>query len=402
MFILQRTPYDEFTLRQFIQLSNSLSVAHDAFYIVSPMFDKTMWSREHYSVLNRYSNLKFSSTSLSHATPPDFFKNIIKNNIQENTVLLGTKDHYTGDYFNPWNHTKPSIILDLEEIFLEYPNTNFILFTSVENLEAYLNLPNVKIVPWGGDITNQSNCYKSVDPVLDKNVDSNKTFLCLNRNHRYHRELILSLLLDSSLEDFGIMSCMFQEKLISTENEFFKFNSDQQSLKESFIRGRKKLINYNFPINDDYAIYKTFNNDNVDNFKNKLVDHYKNTFIEIIVETSYFEDCFLVTEKTANSIHGCNFPIWISSAGTVKFLKSTGLDVFDDIIDHSYDSIEDPLERASAAIKLNSELLSNSNKVSQLWLDNKHRFENNSIFLKSKFLDYYRDRTFSIFNNCVI
>jgi hypothetical protein len=395
MFILQRAPYDEFTLRQFIQLSSSLKFPHDAFYISSPMFDRTMWLSEHVSVLNKFSNFKYPEYKEFYPSPPDFFKNIIKNNIKESTILLGTKDHYTGDYFNPWTDSKPSLILELEDIFLTFPDKTFILFTSVEYLESYLNLSNVKIVPWGGDITNQFYLYDKITPVIDKNLESQTTFLCLNRNHRYHRELVLSYILDNNLENYGIISCMFQEDIKNKNHNFFKFN--QQNLKDSYIRGNEKLKTYAFSIQDNYHIYKNLDNDNVSNFQNKLTNFYKNTFIEIIMETSYFEKCFLLTEKTSNCIHGCNFPIWISSAGTVKFLRELGLDVFDDVINHGYDLIEDPVERANLAIKLNIDLLSDQVKVKELWQDNKQRFINNSVFLKTNFLNFYKNRTLSKF-----
>jgi hypothetical protein len=397
MFILHRAPYDEFTLRQFIQLSSQLTTPHDSFYIASPMFDSSMWSNEHVSVLNKFSDKKYPESQQFYPSPPDFYKNIIKNNIKENVVLLGTKDHYTGDYFNPWSDKEPSIISELKDIFLFHKDKLFVLFTSVENLEEYVNLSNVKIIPWGGDITNQYYLYEKLDPVLDKNFESDKSFLCLNRNHRYHRELVLSFLLDNNLENLGQISCMFQKDLKNVSDNFFRFNN--QKLKESFNRGRKKLINYNFPIQDSYQIYEKLDNDNVTNFKNKLSNFYKNTFVEVIMETSYFEKCFLITEKTSNSIHGCNFPIWISSAGTVEFLRSIGLDVFDDVVDHSYDLIQDPIERAYAAINLNLRLLTDIDNTKKIWLKNKSRFEDNSLFIKTNFLEHLKKRTSAIFSN---
>lgn len=395
MFILQRAPYDEFTLRQFVQLSNSLSSPHDAFYISAPMFDVSVWTSESTSVLNEFSGCKYPKSGYC-PSPPHFFKNLIKNNIKEEIILIGTKDHFTSDHFNPWSDKKPSIIFELEEIFLAYPNKTFILFSSVENLNYYLNFSNVKIIPWGGDITNQYYFYSELEPVLEKNFNSSKSFLCLNRNHRYHRELVLGYILNENIQDFGIMSCMFQDELNLFRDSFFKF--DDANLRIAFYKGREKLLSYKFPIQDNYLIYENLDNDNITNFKNKLINLYKNTFIEIITETSYFEKCFLISEKTSNCIHGCNFPIWISSAGTVNFLRNTGLDVFDDIINHGYDSIQNNTERAYQAINLNKDLLIDNEKVKELWTKNKQRFINNSIFLKTKFLEYYKNRTFNKFN----
>ena len=100
----------------------------------------------------------------------------------------------------------------------------------------------------------------------------------------------------------------------------------------------------------------------------------------------------MITEKTANSILGCCFPIWISSQGTVNFLRSVGLDVFDDIVDHTYDTIENPIDRLYRAVTDNLELLINVERTKSLWIQNHNRFLQNVEFFRKDLWQFYNTR----------
>lgn len=400
MFILRRAPHDEFTLRTFVQLSQSIKCQHDAFYLAAPYLTDHMWTTEHKRVLKTYSDIPLSNLDDYQDTPQDFYKNIFENNIKSNLVLVGTKDHYTADHFNPWKDHQPSVLKYLENVMIKHPDKTFILFTSLEHLDPLIHLPNLRIIPWGGDITNQEFEYKNLTAITEKNMNSSINYLSLNRNHRYQREMLVSLLLEYQLESRGLVSCMFQDKLHAQNMRFWNFNGNE-SIRDLFVAGRKKLKTHQFNLNDEYTIYENLDNDNVTNFKNKLCNYYKDTFVEIINETSFFETCFLITEKTANCIYGSNFPIWISSKGTVDFLRSMGLDVFDDIVDHSYDEIHDPVLRLNSALELNFRLLMDNTLIKKLWIKNKDRFIKNHNFLKNNMYEFYKNRTVQSFKHHV-
>jgi hypothetical protein len=400
MFILRRAPHDEFTLRTFVQLSQSVNFEHDAFYLAASYLTDSMWTVEHKRVLEAYSNVQLPDSTDYQDTPRDFYKNIFENNIKSNLVLVGTKDHYTSDHFNPWKDHKPEVLSYLENVMIKHPDKTFILFTSLESVHPLIHLPNLRIIPWGGDITNQEHEYKNLTPVTEKNMNSSLNYLSLNRNHRYQREMLVSLLLEYQLEPHGLISCMFQDRIYSKNIRFWNFKVHEQ-IQDLFVAGRKKLKTYQFNLKDEYAIYEKLDNDNVTNFKNKLCNYYKDTFVEIINETSFFETCFLITEKTANCIYGSNFPIWISSKGTVDFLRNTGLDVFDDIVDHSYDDIHDPIHRLNSALELNFRLLMDNTLIKKLWIKNKDRFINNHNFLKNNMHEFYKNRTVELFKHHV-
>jgi hypothetical protein len=78
-----------------------------------------------------------------------------------------------------------------------------------------------------------------------------------------------------------------------------------------------------------------------------------------------------------------------------------GLDVFDDIVDHSYDDIDDPILRLNSAIELNFRLLIDNTLVKKLWLKNKDRFIFNHNFLKNNLHTFYKNRTVELFKHHV-
>jgi hypothetical protein len=314
--------------------------------------------------------------------------------ITRDFVVLAVKDHLTtaGNY-NPWTEKMPVMAEHLSNLFEFYHDKKFILVTSLENLDQYIKNKNVRIVSWGGDITNQQRDYIKLDPLSDKNLESTLNFVSLNRNNRSHRAVLLSLLYGMGIDKHGLLSCMFKDD-IEDIFEYLKweFTDQQDSVKKLIADGFTKLKQATMTINDDKKIYHNYNNDNVTNFKTKLADYYRETFVEIVTETSFTEQCYLITEKTLNSIYGMNFPILMCGKGSVELLRQIGFDMFDDIIDHSYDTIDNPIDRLYTAISNNSRLLTDNKYVKDIWVANKSRFENNIAIAKSQLYTFYSER----------
>jgi hypothetical protein len=177
----------------------------------------------------------------------------------------------------------------------------------------------------------------------------------------------------------------------------WKFTTEQQHIKMLVEMGYDQFKLSELPINDDINIYPNHDNDNVSNFKNTLSKYYSETFVEIVTETSFTEKSYLLTEKTLNSIYACNFPIILAGQGAVKLLRSMGMDMFDDIIDHSYDDLENPIDRLYAAISKNQRLLTDIEYVKTLWVDNKDRFLSNVQFARTTMYEFYANRAKNIF-----
>jgi len=179
----------------------------------------------------------------------------------------------------------------------------------------------------------------------------------------------------------------------------WQFNEQHNIARQSILDGYKKFYNNTeLQIVEYENIYPT-PNDNVNNFIHRLTPLYQNSFVEIVSESSFAAPSYLVTEKSLNSIYGCNFPIILSGVGIINHFQTMGFDMFEDIVDHSYNSITNPFERIFTAIENNHRLLTDADYVKQVWLANRHRFEKNIGTAQNVLYDWYRARTVAKFNS---
>jgi hypothetical protein len=319
-------------------------------------------------------------------------RGMVEDMIQEacvnETVVLFIKDHFRIQHTNSWVTPVPELSIYFSNLCDYYPNNRFIIVTSLENLHKEINKDNCTIIPMGGDITNQLDRYMQYAPNIDKNPEA-KNFISLSRGPRHHRTYLVSGLYGRMLDKYGTASYLSAPVAdhLSDAIPYDYLNDSKYEIANigfgRYIKSEKSL--------DHIDIYKA-HNDNLTNFKESLQSKYNNSIIEFISETSYNELSFNITEKTMHFIYGCNFPIMISSPGVVDFLRNMGIDMFDDIVDHSYDMIEDPAERINRAIDLNLEILTSPNLIKR-WKENKYRIEKNINFVKEgKLKDFYSNR----------
>lgn len=129
---------------------------------------------------------------------------------------------------------------------------------------------------------------------------------------------------------------------------------------------------------------RAYNKSNTEIFVNCLYDKlYKNSATSIIIEPNFFEKATSFTEKTAMAVYSGHFMIWPGGWKTPDSMKLIGLDVFDDVIDHSYQYIEHPGERVIQAITRNLDFLQDIEKQQQTRLQLKDRLIKNFEFLRN-------------------
>lgn len=75
-----------------------------------------------------------------------------------------------------------------------------------------------------------------------------------------------------------------------------------------------------------------------------LHEAYTDSYVNFVTESTTCDKIF-ITEKTWKPIASGQLFLILGNQGIVQHLRDQGIDCFDDIIDHSYDSIEDPRER---------------------------------------------------------
>ncbi len=317
-----------------------------------------------------------------------YFENSIES---KNMSVFFVKDHFRIRITDAWTNPVPEISEYLSNMCEHYPDKKFVIVTSLENLDKEINQPNVIIIPMGGDITNQYIQRHDRIPVTEKNMESEKYYIALNRGPRAHRIYTVSALYGYEIEQYGHITYLSTKPKNTELKDYIGFSSNDE-LHDIAQYGYSRFISIapDSPTSS-MNIYKNMDNDNIFNYNNCLVDLYKNSFVEIVSETSYNELSFNVTEKIQNCIYGANFPLIVSSPGYVEFMRQMGIDMFDDIIDHSYDKEPDPAKRIHKMITDNIELLT-TDKAKRLWVENKHRFIQNQDYMNDKFYDMYTER----------
>ena len=82
------------------------------------------------------------------------------------------------------------------------------------------------------------------------------------------------------------------------------------------------------------------------------IDHpaYQETYVNLVTETNIRRSTPMLSEKTFKPIVAGQLFILIASPGAVQFLRDIGIDTFDDIIDHYYDTVIDPRSRIDLAL----------------------------------------------------
>ena len=134
------------------------------------------------------------------------------------------------------------------------------------------------------------------------------------------------------------------------------------------------------------------------NFKNaKTYDEllkktvFEPSCISIITEPCYYEREAMVTEKTLMAFLAGTIPIWFGGWKNSQSLAKLGFDVFEDIVDHSYETLEDPRERCTQSLERNLHLFNDFESLKTILEKNKTRLQHNvdllmeNVFLKKCF-----------------
>jgi hypothetical protein len=127
----------------------------------------------------------------------------------------------------------------------------------------------------------------------------------------------------------------------------------------------------------DYSNY--FGCENYPNFV-ELSYIYGSAAVNIVNETQFFQPTGIITEKTLLAIAAEQIPIVIGHKGIVDQCRRMGFDMFDDLVDTSYEQI-DNLERVSMAIMRNEDLIKGRVNLTPY----KKRLERNREFLLWEF-----------------
>ena len=117
---------------------------------------------------------------------------------------------------------------------------------------------------------------------------------------------------------------------------------------------------------------------NGENYAGLLKDAlFEPSCVSLITEPSFYERETLKTEKTIMAIYGGTLPIWVGGWAIPESMRRLGFDVFDDIVDHSYERMADPWDRAYYAVEKNLHLLHDVGRTREFIQNNLPRFQHN-------------------------
>jgi len=214
--------------------------------------------------------------------------------------------------------------------------------------------------------------FNFAKPQLTKKI-LNKNFTFLSNNRRPHRALISCWIenfakdLDFNYSSLAVVPNMLEELTLHNSATL----DTTKTLKEKFLFTSNCLQSK--PGDPSNRIrYRN----NFQNFLNTRV-LYENTALSIVSESIFYENSFMLTEKSLNAWLEGHMIIWPAGWKSAHYVKELGFDVFDDILDHSYQHIDNPVDRTLQALELNKNIIFNKSLQEQFYNDNIERFQHN-------------------------
>jgi hypothetical protein len=112
------------------------------------------------------------------------------------------------------------------------------------------------------------------------------------------------------------------------------------------------------------------------------------TCVSLITEPCYLEREIMITEKTIMAVYAGTLPVWVGGWRLPDAMRDLGFDVFDDIVDHSYSTLADPVARLDQALIKNQHLLTDFTLVRDFITANQSRLQHNvDLVEQNVFLD---------------
>lgn len=183
---------------------------------------------------------------------------------------------------------------------------------------------------------------------------------------RKHREILMDLVHELELTSYRHSLCWASDykSIARTDYRF----GDEQVMDQGILNGQHR----------NAATYARL-------LKTKV---FEPTCLSLITEPAFYERETIITEKTLMAIWAGTLPLWVGGWRCADVMRELGFDVFDDVIDHGYQDLSDPVERCQQAMYRNQHLL-----VGPIDLSSFHArmFHNLSLLRKNVFLTRVRD-----------
>lgn len=245
------------------------------------------------------------------------------------------------------------VFLNVNEPYYYDDIKNFVNYckkNKIEERNIHFLVNNKKLKNWLNDLNSKINAYfpyyQSIEHsnIFQKNKitfqekDKKFKFMCHNNKIHIHRLATLILLHHFEILKDTDYSCIQKIDYDHESNLSFNFLDEFEKFKKSIDFILKQIPKKSF--------YETrFIPSEVDS---PLIETktFEESYCNIVTETHYLDNVVHITEKSLKPFYYYQFPIIIASHGHVNELRNIyGFDLFDDIIDHSYDNEKDNKKR---------------------------------------------------------
>ena len=259
----------------------------------------------------------------------------------------------------------------------------------------------------GTDINVHSIRYLALDMMgrlepynVDFNTEKEFMFVAHNRRMKHHRYIVLSMLKHFNIEnvDWSIIEGENYRTYCTIDGKIDTFEYSKM-LTQTNLDNLMDNINYYLSIDTKKSKYEEeFEREQIDWVTIKP-ETYSNSFINITTESNFETDDIHITEKSFKPFYFYQIPIFFSTHNHLKVLNERyGFDMFDDLIDHSYDSEPNHQLRMLWAFNEIIKINNDPQKVINFYKNNQQRFIDN----KKRVINILNDKTdYNFFNGLI-
>ena len=236
------------------------------------------------------------------------------------------------------------------------------IVTNITSNYNYFNHSEIKFFPFWAIWMS-----KPYGPLLDEfsNLPKRHAVSCLNGTQWAHRKLTYLELVKKPYFSKMIFSFVHRDQYKHQPYEVYLTSQEQQAFDQI-----PQLVEY-LPNDKSIGIDLSINH-----------PAYKESYINIVTETTVNEQTAMLSEKTFKPIIAGQLFVLIATTGAIDFLRKAGIDTFDDIIDHSYDTELDLRKRIQMVLAQVDRLV--NLPLDALYARLKPRLKRNSEYFKSK------------------
>lgn len=196
--------------------------------------------------------------------------------------------------------------------------------------------------------------------ILDNNPRQiNKKFITFNRitgNSRVYRSLFVAELSKNNLLDYGHVSYSKVCPVHGTyQDNIYKAIQDNLISETYGLDVIKHLTNLSFDLRVDNKNLTDIPNDSM---TLGPVDALLESFVYVVTETCFWEKKKHLTEKIFKPIVARQPFLLLGCANNLSYLREHGFKTFNHWWDESYDSIENPIDRLQAVVKILKDICS--------------------------------------------